>query len=323
METMGKLIGKTILVTGGTGFVGSHVTELLVAMGAHVIVPYRSHDPRSYFEIMKLSQHVLMVQCDVKDRLRVGEIMAKYEVEYVVHLAAQALVPIAYVNPWETIASNIMGTANIIEAARMTPSVRGIIIASSDKAYGKSEHVYTEDQALRGDHPYDASKAAADLISLAYAKTYHLPVVVTRFGNIYGPGDLNYSRIIPGLMHAVLMKHPLELRSDGTYVRDYVFVKDVARAYIFLLTHINEIHGRAFNISSGTPYSVRDLIHMAEKVLKKKIYFIVKNTSLNEIPKQHLNDHKIRALGWKDSVRLSVGLARTYAWYKKYKEALL
>lgn len=316
MESMENIKGKNVLVTGGTGFVGSHLVEALVKKGDNVFVPYRSIDPRSYFYTEKLNTKVVLLSCDVKDKDRVFDIVSKYEITYIFHLAAQAIVPTAYENPVETIESNIMGTTYVLEAARRFPHVKGVIVASSDKSYGKSVKPYEETDPLKGDHPYDVSKTSTDLIAQAYAKTYHLPIVITRFGNIYGEGDLNFSRIIPGIMKAIIRKERLILRSDGTCVRDYVYVKDVISGYLFLLQQIDKAKGAAFNLSSNYSFSVMDLIKQIERILKRKIPYSIENSAKNEIPYQHLNTAKIYNLGWKPKFSLKATLPSVLRWYK-------
>lgn len=318
VEGMENIKEKNILVTGGTGFVGSHLVKALVKTGATIFVPHRSIDPRSYFYTEKLNTKVVLLSCDLKDKDRVFDIVSKYEITYIFHFAAQAIVPTAYENPVETIESNVMGTTYLLEAARRFFHVKGIIVASSDKSYGKSKKSYVETDPLKGDHPYEVSKSATDLIAQAYAKTYHLPIVVTRLGNIYGEGDLNFSRIIPGIMKAVITKEKLVLRSDGTYIRDYVYVKDVVSGYLFLLKHIYNIKGEAFNLSSNDSYSVIEVIREAEKILKKKIPFIIENSAKNEIPYQHLNTTKINNLGWKPTHSLKTTLTLILHWYKTF-----
>lgn len=316
MANMEKLKGAWVLVTGGTGFVGSHLVESLVEQGASVVVTHRSLDPRSYFATQELSKHVILANGDVKDAARVFDIVAKYEIDFIFHLAALATVPTAYENPLETIASNVLGTANVLEAARRLPRVKGIIIASSDKAYGKTKRAYVEEDALRGDHPYEASKSAADLISLAFAKTYDMPIVVTRFGNIYGEGDLNFNRIIPGALRAVLTNTTLELRSDGTFIRDYVYVKDVVRGYLLLLDKIEQTQGKAYNISSTESLTVLDVLKIIETTLGKKVKYKILNTQKNEIPFQSLNYDKVKSLGYTPAYTMDKILSNVFAWYK-------
>lgn len=308
---------KIVFVTGGTGFIGSHLVEGLLANGARVIALYRSIDSASYFATQHLGQKTCLVAGDVKDAKRILDIVTKYEVEYILHLAAQPIIATAYYNPLETLSSNILGTANILEAARQYGKLKGIIVASSDKAYGKSTHTYMEGDPLRGDHPYDVSKSAADLIAYAYYRTYKLPIVVTRFGNIYGPGDLNFNRIIPGIMKAALTGQQLQIRSDGCYIRDYVYVGDVVKAYLFLLKRVSNQQGEAFNVSSETSLSVLDVVKEVEKILHMKIPFTVYNTAHNETPIQHLDYGKIQKLGWKSRVTFQKGIKEAFTWYKK------
>lgn len=315
MEAMGKLKGKKILVTGGTGFVGSHVVASLERAGARVVVPFRSLDPRSYFVKQHLSDRVTLVSGDLKDFTRILDIVTKYEIEYILHLGAQAIVTTAYNNPRETIATNVLGTTNILEAARLCSGVRGIIIASSDKAYGKSEKAYKETDPLRGDHPYEVSKSAADLISTSYAKTYNMPIVVTRFGNIYGEGDLNFNRIIPGVLEAIIHDTTLQIRSDGTFVRDYVYVENVVRGYLLVLDKIDIVKGEVYNFSSVETLTVLEVVKLIEKTLKKKVKYTILNAQQNEIPYQSLNFDKAKKLGYNPADTLKDVLPRVFAWY--------
>ena len=313
---MNTIKGRRILVTGGTGFVGSHLVDALVTAGARVVVPYRSLDAFSYFRTRGLDKKVILAQCDLKDRRRIVDLVTKYEIEDIFHLGAQPIVDTAYTNPVETIETNVMGTTHILDAAWMSGTVKRIIVTSSDKAYGKSQETYTEESPLLGDHPYEASKSAADMITRAYAKTYNAPVVLVRFGNIYGPGDLNQSRIIPGIIQAALTGDVLPIRSDGTFVRDYVYVDDVVSAYLFLIERVESQAGTVFNIAGDTTISVIDLIKKAQRILGVKIPYRIENSQKNEIPYQHLSWEKIRTLGWKPEYALSDGLKETYEWYK-------
>mgnify|MGYP001566113127 CR=1 FL=1 len=315
MEAMGKLKGKIFLVTGGTGFVGSHLVESLISEGSRVIVPFRSLDPSSYFTTQKLAKKVTLVSGDLKDFSRMFDIVTKYEIYYIFHLGAQAIVTTAYNNPRETIVTNVLGTTNILEAARLYGRVKGIIVASSDKAYGKSTGKYVESDPLRGDHPYEVSKSSADLISFAYAKTYNMPIVVTRFGNIYGEGDLNFNRIIPSVLKSIITNSMLEVRSDGTFVRDYVYIKDVVAGYRVLLDHIDKVGGEAYNFSSDDSLTVLEVIKTIETILKKKVQYSILNTQQNEIPYQSLNFDKVKGLGYAPSYTLKKILAKVYLWY--------
>lgn len=319
---MERLTGRVILVTGGTGLVGSHVVEYLARQRARIVVPYRSINPVSYFSTQNLKDKSLLVACDIKDESRVFDIVTKYEVEIIIHLAAQPIVPTAYHNPVETISTNVLGTTHILEAARRFSGVKLVIVASSDKAYGDSSKMYVEDDPLSGDHPYESSKSAADLIATSYYKTYKLPVIITRFGNIYGPGDLNFNRIIPGIIKTVLTGEQLIIRSNGKLIRDYIYVQDVVTGYIFLLQHNKTLHGEAFNLSTNDSYSVIDLIKKAEKILRAKIPYKIVNDAVNEIPVQRINYNKILKLGWRPTHSIKHGVLETIAWYRDHAKQL-
>ena len=315
MKTFAK---KAILVTGGTGFVGSHLVEALVNEGAHVVVPYVELDPRSYFVTQGLDKHVILCPADLTDRGRVSSLINNYEIKIIFHLGAQAIVANAYRNPVEAFETNLMGTVNVLEAARQYGKVEAIVVTSSDKAYGKSDKPYVEEDPLCGDHPYEASKAAADLAAQTYAKTYGLPVTVTRFGNIYGEGDLNFTRIIPGMMKAMVEGATLELRSDGAMTRDYVYVKDAISGILALALNIDQTRGEAYNFTSHEHLSVLDLLAKAEEIVGQRIHRSIRNDAVNEIPNQRLNDDKIRkSLGWKSVHTLTQTLPQIYQWYKK------
>jgi CDP-glucose 4,6-dehydratase len=316
MESMETLKGKKILVTGGTGFIGSHIVEKLVTQGVSVAVVDIVNPEVSYFSKQKLQKKVVLHLIDIAKKNKIATLFASFQPDYVFHLAAEAIVANSYQNPYKTFQTNVMGTVSILEAARKTASVKGVIVASSDKAYGKTTEAYTENSPLKGDHPYDVSKSATDLIAQTYYKTYGLPVVITRFGNVYGEGDIHMDRIIPGICEAVIKQKPLLIRSDGKYVRDYVYVEDVAEGYLFLLKNIEKVKGEAFNFSSKDTYSVMDLIKKAEKVLKTKIDYKILNTAKNEIPYQHLDSKKIRRLGWKTKYSLTTTFPHILNWYK-------
>lgn len=322
MEGVGNMNikkGTHVLVTGGTGFVGSHVIEALLKRGAHVITTYVIEDPLSYFKSKGFERKVTKVRFDVRDCEGMKHLIARFNVEYVLHLAAQPLVDVALENPLYTLDTNIMGTVAVLEASRVAKSVRGVIVASSDKAYGKHGiKKYAETDRLQGDHPYEVSKSAADLICTSYMHTYALPVVTTRFGNIYGEGDMNLSRIIPGIMDAVINKRSLEIRSDGTYVRDYLYVKDVARGYLQLLDSFHEAQGNAFNFGSKETLSVLEVVKTLEKVLRRKVSYKLLNTASNEIPYQSLDFAKIKKkIGWVPRYTLKRTIPGMYRWYKK------
>ena len=309
------LTGKNIFVTGGTGFIGSHLVERLVSQGANVIVPYQSLDPKSYFKIQNLDTKVILTVCDLKNFKRVLAIVCRYEIDYIFHLGAVAIVTTTYHNPLEAFETNILGTVNVLEAARQYAKISGILVTSSDKAYGKIPRA-SEKNPVGGDHPYETSKAAADLVARSYHRTYKLPVVVTRFGNVYGEGDLHFNRLVPGICEALVNNKTLDVRSNGKYVRDYLYVEDVVDGYLFLLSKIDSIKGEAFNFSSNDNLSVLDVIKTAEKSLGQKIKYVIKNNEKNEIPYQHLDDSKIRKLGWISKHSLKTSLPSVLEWYK-------
>lgn len=306
---------KRILVTGGTGFIGGHLVEQLFAEGAEVIVPFIEIDPRSTFALHALSKIATIKRVDITDKKKIFSLINRYSIDYIVHLAAQTLVTEAYQKPVETFKTNIMGTVNLLEAARAFPFVKRVVVASSDKAYGKTTKKYTEESPLRGDHPYDVSKSSADLITQTYAKTYATPVIITRFGNVYGEGDLHMDRIIPGICEAIIKRKDLLIRSDGTFVRDYVYVKDVVNGYVFLLEKKGVI-GQAYNFSSPDSFSVLELIKKVEYILECNIPYKILNTAENEIPYQHLDDKKIRKLGWRSAYSLEKTIKQIVLWYR-------
>lgn len=314
---MSKLHGENILVTGGAGLVGGHLVEKLLSLGAKVFVLDIATKPESYFTTQKLQERAKLILQDVRDLAKLKEVILTENISYIFHLAAQAIVPLAYEDPVPTLDINVMGTVNVLEAARLIPSIKAVVVASSDKAYGKDCKGATEDQALSGDHPYDVSKSAADLICTAYFKTYGIPVTVSRFGNIFGPGDMNFNRIVPGMMRAVIKNENLELRSDGSFKRDYVYVKDVVDGYICLAEQIDKAKGEAFNFSSGFNFSVLDLIANISKTIGKKIEYKIVNNQKNEIPEQSLNfDKAEKVLGWKSKYNFEHGVSETFDWYK-------
>lgn len=308
---------KKIIVTGGTGFIGSHLVEELVKSGATVHVIDIMCDPRSYFKRQSLDKKTELHLIDIAKRSKIKKLFTNLQPDFVFHLAAEAIVNTSYKNPFRTFETNVMGTVSILEAARLIKDLKGIIVASSDKAYGKTKEAYTEESPLKGDHPYDVSKSCTDLIAQTYHKTYHLPIVVTRFGNVYGEGDLHLDRIIPGICEAIVRGNELSIRSNGTFVRDYVYVKDVVKGYLTLYEKINDIHGHAFNFSSNDTFSVIDLIKKSEEILKKKIEYTILNIAKNEIPYQHLDDTKVRKLGWQPNYSLESTLPNIVKWYER------
>ena len=316
---MENFSGKNILVTGGTGFIGSHLIEELIKQKASIISTFQTINPFSYFFTQKLDNNVCLVNLDICDYQKLFDIITKFDIDYIFHLAAQPLIEVAYHNPKRTLYSNIIGTVNICESARLYPKIKGIIIASSDKAYGKlNKDKYIETDGLKGDHPYEVSKSSADLIAYSYFKTYQLPIVISRFGNVYGEGDLNFSRIIPGMMKSLIKSEIFKVRSNGKYIRDYLYVKDVVCGYLLLAANIDKIKGEAFNFGSEETLSVTEVIKLTEKVLNKKIRYKILNISKNEISYQSLDYRKIKKiLGWVPQRSLLSTVDNIFNWYKK------
>ncbi len=316
MESMEKLNKAKIIVTGGAGFIGSHLTERLVAEGVDVVVIDNVFPELSYFTVLKLASKVRVINLDIRHRDAVKNLIMEIKPDYVYHLAAEAIVESSFDDPCTAFDTNIMGTINVLEALRFCKGIKGVIVASSDKAYGKTTSDYTELSPLAGDHPYDASKACADIISRAYYVTYNLPVVVTRFGNVYGEGDFHFNRLIPGICRSVVKNEVLEVRSDGTYERDYLYVKDVVDGYLVLLDKLHKTIGEAYNFSSSDHLNVIEVLKKVENKLGKKIEYNIQNIAHNEIPYQHLDDTKIRALGWKNKFTFDTTIQSIIEWYR-------
>lgn len=319
---MNQLTNKNILVTGGTGFVGSHLVEELVKLGNNVTTTYLHLQPESYFFSQGLDKKVAMAPVDISDFNAVHDLISKKDIDYIFHLAAQAIVHTAYHNPRRTFESNIMGTVNVLDSARQLGTVKGIVVASSDKAYGKKAEKfapYYETDPLIGDHPYEASKSATDLVTYTYFKTYDLPVITTRFGNIYGEGDMNFSRIIPGAMESLVNNTTLELRSDGTFFRDYLYVKDVVNGYVGLAMKAEQLAGEAYNFGTDENVSVLDLLGIIEDAVDKKIDYTILNTAKNEIPFQSLDYTKVnKTIGWSPQYTLNSTMQGILQWYTQY-----
>lgn len=315
---------KTILVTGGTGLVGGHVVEAALTKypGAHVVVLVQSIQPQSYFAERGLEKRVTCVYGDVRDARTVRDAVLNFQCDTILHLAAQPIVNVALANPHETWETNLMGTVNVLEAARTSPWVKAIVVASSDKAYGDAKfQPYTEEHPLEGLHPYDASKSATDLIARSYARCYGMPVVVSRFGNIFGPGDLNWNRLVPGIMRARATGETFMIRSNGLLTRDFVYVKDVADVYLLLAEHAPQYKGEAFNCTSGVHGSVLDMVERIGRVTGMPVPHKVLNEAQYEIPAQSLSDRKLReTFGWAPAQPFDTALHETWEWYRTLLE---
>ena len=318
-------LDRPTFVTGGTGLVGSWLVKRLIAGGADVICLVRDWVPHSEIVRSGNLERVKVVRGDILDREVLERALGEYEIDTVIHLAAQTIVTIANRNPISTFETNIAGTWNLLEACRRSPRVKQIVAASSDKAYGDQEILpYNENTPLQGQHPYDVSKSAADLITYTYAKTFDLPVVITRCGNFYGGGDMNWNRIIPGTIRSIRRGQRPIIRSDGEYIRDYFYVEDGAAAYMLLAEQLAsrpELQGQAFNFSNEIQVSVRQIADRILKEMKSELSLDIRNEVSNEIRHQYLSAEKARReLGWKPMFSLDEGLRRTIAWYKEYFE---
>lgn len=313
---------KNVFVTGCTGFLGSYLVKALVNLGANVTGLVRDHVPRSNLYSGEEFNRINVVHGDIEDEYLLERALGEYEIDTVFHLAAQPIVGIAGRNPLSTFETNIRGTWNVLEAARRSPLVRRVVVASSDKAYGDQTNLpYDERMPLMGRHPYDVSKSCADLISQAYYETYGLPVCITRCGNLYGGGDLNFNRIVPQTIRSVINGQAPVIRSDGTYIRDYFYVEDAVKAYILLAEKMNELNleGQAFNFSNEIQITVLELVEKILELMESNLKPIVLNQASDEIKHQYLSAKKAREiLKWKPAYTLEEGLKKTIAWYENF-----
>lgn len=314
---------RPTFVTGGTGLVGSWLVRRLVQSGAEVVCLVRDWVPQSELVRSRQIEQVTVVRGDIRDRDLLERTLGEYEIDTVIHLAAQTIVTIANRNPVSTFETNIGGTWNLLEACRRSPAIRQVVVASSDKAYGDQENLpYDESTPLQGQHPYDVSKSAADLIAHTYAVSFDLPVVITRCGNFYGGGDLNWNRIVPGTIRSVLRGQRPVIRSDGNFVRDYFYVEDGAAAYMLLAEQLAthpDLRGEAFNFSYGNQMTVLELASCILEQMGSGLQPDVRNEASNEIRKQYLNADKARqVLGWHSLFTLENGLEKTIAWYREF-----
>jgi CDP-glucose 4,6-dehydratase len=312
---------KKILITGFEGFLGSWLTRTLVELGASVIgIDKVKNRPRSVLEGYR--DKVIPIKGNICNLNLVRKTIDKYKPSIIFHLAAEAIVGQANNNPVRTFKSNIQGTWNILEASRGKGFICSIVVASSDKAYGSNDNLpYREDTTpLKGDHPYDVSKSCADLLCNAYYNTYKMPICVTRCGNIYGPGDYNFSRIIPESIRCALKGKTLFIRSNGKFIRDYVYVDDIVEGYIILAEKLQKLKlaGEAFNFSDENPISVLALVKKIYKLTRCDEKYEILNKAKYEIPRQYLFSGKARkVLHWYPKVNLEEGLNRTISWYKQ------
>jgi CDP-glucose 4,6-dehydratase len=313
---------RNVFVTGCTGLLGSWITKALVERGADVIGLIRDLVPKSNLNWSGFNDKITIVRGEMEDYFLLERAINEYEIDTVFHLAAQTIVTIANRNPISTFETNIGGTWNVLEACRRSPLVRRIVVASSDKAYGDQEKLpYDENTPLEGRHPYDVSKSCADLVCRAYFETYKLPVCVTRCGNFYGGGDLNFNRIVPGTVRSVLNNERPLIRSDGTLVRDYFYIEDAVEAYLLLAEKMEnkEIHGEAFNFSNELQITALEMVEKIIAVMDSNLKPEILNEATNEIKHQYLSAQKAKSmLNWHPRYTLEEGLKKTIEWYKLF-----
>ncbi|MCU0157975.1 GDP-mannose 4,6-dehydratase [Bacillus safensis] len=314
--------GKNVFVTGCTGLLGSYLVKELIDQGANVTGLVRDQVPRSNLYQGSQFEKMNVVQGTLEDMQTIERALGEYEIDTVFHLAAQAIVGVANRHPVSTFEANILGTWNVLEACRRQPLIKRVIVASSDKAYGDQEQLpYDEDMPLNGKHPYDVSKSCADLISHTYYNTYGLPVCITRCGNLYGGGDLNFNRIIPQTIQLVLEGKAPEIRSDGTFIRDYFYIEDAVKAYLLLAEKMEEkgLAGEAFNFSNEIQLTVLELVDKILKAMGSELKPRILNQGTHEIKHQYLSAEKARKLlDWKPDYSIDEGLEKTIEWYREF-----
>ncbi len=314
---------RPVFVTGATGLLGSWLVDHLLQRHADIVALIRDDVPQSELHRSGNAARIRVVRGDVRDQELLERVLGEYEVDTVFHLAAQTIVGVANANPISTLDTNIRGTWALCEAVRRSPRVRSVVIASSDKAYGSHEVLpYTEAAALQGEHPYDVSKSAADLVSRMYAVTYGVPLAITRCGNFFGGGDLNWNRLFPGTIRSALRGESPVLRSDGTLIRDYFYIEDGALAYLRLAEALHqrpELHGEAFNFSNELQLDVRTVASRILARIAPTITPQILGEATHEIKHQWLSAEKARTmLDWAPEFSFDEGLDRTIAWYRSY-----
>jgi len=316
--------GRRVFVTGATGMIGSWLVKELLANGACVVVLVQDSDPQSELYRSGDIRQVSVINGVLENFWTLERAINQHEVDTVFHLGAQTTVEASHRTPLATFESNIRGTYNLLEACRWhAKRVQRMVVASSDKAYGEQTNLpYTEDMTLNGRHPYEVSKSCADMITQAYHTTYDLQVAIVRCGNVYGGGDLNWSRIVPGTIRSLLLGERPIIRSDGTYVRDYIFVKDVVRAYLRLVECLGDVQvaGEAFNFGSEKPMTVLEVVNKIQKLMScVHVDPDIRNYAKGEIRSQYLSAEKARGiLKWNPGFDLESGLRETISWYRNF-----
>jgi CDP-glucose 4,6-dehydratase len=313
---------KRVLITGFEGFLGSNLTKALISSGAKIagldIKVHRKETILTKDDYRK----IIVIKGSVTHYRLLEKILRKNKINIVFHLAAEAIVGKCHNNPLCAFATNIMGTCNVLEACANIGGIEAVVVASSDKAYGSHKKLpYKEDAPLLGNHPYDVSKSCADLIAATYFHSYGLPVAVTRCGNIYGPGDFNMSRLVPDAIRCMVASKPLFIRSDGKFIRDYVFVNDIVNGYITLAEKLKklELGGEVFNFSSENPMRVTEMVGEIYKAGRKRPSYKILDETVYEIRNQYLSSQKAKKiLGWRAAQDLRSGLEKTIEWYRRH-----
>jgi CDP-glucose 4,6-dehydratase len=315
---------RNVLVTGASGLLGTWLCDALLGGGAHVIGFLRDEVPRSRLNLEGIAERMTLAHGDVTELATVERVVNEYEVATIFHLAAQTIVGTANRSPLSTFRANIEGTWNVLEAARLIGTVEQVVVASSDKAYGSHDKLpYSEDAPLQGRHPYDVSKSCSDLIAASYHHSYGVPVTITRCGNFYGGGDLNFNRIVPGTIRSVLRQERPIIRSDGEYTRDYIYIEDAVDAYISLAEGMARnpgVMGDAFNFSNERPLKVIEVAGIILRMMgREDLEPVVQGQAANEIRDQFLSAAKARSvLGWEPRFGIEEGMERTIGWYRSY-----
>lgn len=314
---------EVAFVTGAYGFIGGHLTQRLLGEGAEVVILRRDRPAHSLIVIEEDEQRCSVADGDLSDHQSLLRVLNEYGVTTVFHLAAQAIVAVANRSPLSTFETNVRGTYNLLEAARLAPTVERVVVASSDKAYGQHEELpYREDAKLQPVWPYDTSKAAADMIARSYAETYELPVAVTRLANVYGGGDFNFSRLVPEIARAVLAGERPVIRSDGSPERDFIYAADAVDAYLKIADGLRDPAngGLAFNAGAGRPWPVIEIVRAMLDAAGSELEPDVRGEGVpeGEIDRQYLDSTLIeQRLGWKPAWSLSEGMRATWEWYER------
>ncbi len=314
---------RSVFVTGATGHLGGWLVRRLVEASADVVCLVRDCPPECDFIRTGLVDQVKVVNGDLIDPELMKRIIAEHHVDTVFHLAAQCIVSTANHDPISTFDTNIRGTWTLLDAIRLTSSVRQVVVASTDKVYGESARLpYVEDMPLLAVYPHDVSKACAEMVAGSYVATYGLNLAFTRLPNVYGGGDLNWSRIIPGTIRSILQHKQPVINSNGTYIRDYLYVEEAIAAHLALAEQLADnpdLRGQAFNISSETYMTVLQVVDHLLNIMGSSLQPVVRDQARNEIKHQYLSAAKARQmLGWQPEFTTEEGLQRTIDWYREY-----